>query len=888
MATTTQGLSDIKNELGQLEQNLNYRLADLELVRRSIPQLLYLDTADLRAATLGMYEYWKQPAHRIGRLFAEGRKKPVDRLLIQCLAARGMLGRFGLLLPHQAEYVGQLKNSFRMDLKDDDRFRFARQFTQAIADEGAFDQLIDLESLRDSKKIEQEEALIRNTATAPNYFKAVQCISGRNWQERLAVWIHYNLFRFDEQSEEDFEKLLEDELYNRLRRYLDEERPGLTTNNLIDALALTLLARQVALLKEALLKDPENGKQEQNASATKPTKQLRGAPYMYCPSSKYGNTIREVIKKAGAEEKFRYSVVIKQHDESEREVMVDVLRDETYFVFMASFREINDLPKAIKSFTPHKGFNDIEDVQRLRDRVAGILSQGQEVDIAKLQNIEGFGRPLPQLLKELREVSFLENVWRPFAMNDDVKDSIKRLRQDVDTVTNNKTSNAGLASSGERSIKPYEIEGAQEVLDAFGKLGDHFFRKGVDELRSKLEEGTDGFANQLVAIVADVQKKLTDNVTQWMQGMELWQKLAHAPSFLRKWLPVSAQGQKLIPMREFGLMSYGLPKSYQETITKVFIDLLSEDKDKVDAVRRRVVTAYFTIEKLTEDSPEQQEKLWKENLPEVSAVLNACELWEELRRLLDNVRERRRGEFPHFSYDVMYGEAIWELHKIQPCSDSESIMKDIATKIENQQSAVDNDEERVEIAIGLAFLYFRLWQLKTEVNAQKDEVAFDYIHRAMHNSRMAYDRASRNSAESVYIVNVCLYYMVEYAMAGYGTLSDTELKEVENYTQYLSSARQGNSSIWHYRYDDTLARYWWWKAKQIKISPELPDSEQVKQRKVWRELMTKAKELIDSAYEDCPFYSKVPDCWKKINDEYSVEDVLIPSGFTVTSGFTVV
>ena len=142
----------------------------------------------------------------------------------------------------------------------------------------------------------------------------------------------------------------------------------------------------------------------------------------------------------------------------------------------------------------------------------------------EIRNIADFeGRPLPLLLRNLREISFLVEVWYPFASSQDVQLAVKSLKD-------------------------------ASVSDAISQLNSVPVRESISRL----------------------QEKLTEEARVWRLGLDLWQRLLDAPQHLRSRLPVAVlqQPNLIKPMRDYNLWLYGLSPIYFDVIDKVLVDFV--------------------------------------------------------------------------------------------------------------------------------------------------------------------------------------------------------------------------------------------------------------------------------------------------------------------------
>lgn len=729
-----------------MKENLDYMLSGLALKSQGIEQVLYLDTSDLHAATLGMYAFYplEDEKRHLKTFFAPDKTLHADSLLIQCLIARGDLGDFGLLPPHQIEYLRLLENRFRLSQHQEiHSLEFAREFTKVIAQELGHKPVAGKDGAAQEFPELTEEALRSITVNVPNYFKVVQCIMG-TWRTRLFKWQQDNLLRIDSEDASRMLTVLNDPLYYQLHEAFSRRREmdHSSKNNIVDAMALTILAQKVSLLQEAL----DNNREL-----------VQGAPVMYCHLE---HLFRRIIKDAKVEHRFRFTITSK---EGKAEKSVEVMRDESFFAFSVTLRKLENNP-----FIPQ----NFDKVLRLRNDVIKLLaSPSTEIEEREIRNIADFeGRPLPLLLQNLREISFLVEVWYPFASSQDVQQAVRALKE-------------------------------ASVSDAISQLNSTPVRDSINRL----------------------QEKLTEEAHVWRLGLDLWQRLLDAPQNLRSRLPVAVlkQPNLISPMRDYNLWLYGLSPIYFDVIDKFLIDFVFGVERDRDTRRRYIISAYITVLEVPVGASPLDRQRWNQDLAVVSGVLCACELWSELKTLFASLNKQGSARLPHFSFEVMYADALLKLYSRN--TNRQRIVGDVNRTLEHVLSAYHEAQpnERPSVALAMSHLYFKRWQLKE--TALPDSGAYHDITAAIRYARDA--RKSPSQAFSLFACHYLLYYQLKSRDASLA-------HDIEQNFHTLRKARENEPQNWQPFYDHILAHYYYWKAQQLSLDLDLYEDERVERRQI--------------------------------------------------------
>lgn len=536
----------LKQEAERFLKNLQWQLEDLEFEQRHRHEgrelRLYFDTADLHGAALGMHAFYSAE----GRFLAEKFKR--DRALIHCLAASRWLGPIHMLPPHQAEFLSLINIGFGVGVDNDPKGSARRFLRDVKALAGEEDGAAPLEELSEVELIKFVRSHARAHARlAINAFKFTMSIRG-TWQTRLVNWREHGTLVVSKERGIKYDELINSTEFHRLKHIFDEARSDRAVNNFADAVAIMLLVRMV---------------RDFNAGDG------HILPRFFVSSSLF----REAVEKADLAEELSYK------DADGRSV--SVMRDDDYFVFKATLLpppEVTPPAQGQANF-----FNDPEALRSVRDRLSEILrareplgadaeqDEGSDSLTRELDQITIQDKRLRQVISEIKSFSFLESVWMPFSLENDVRHALKALGEAAD------------------------------------QLDDQKFRSGVDE-----------------AIKA-TKRELEESALAYERVSMLWNDLQVVAAGLRKAAGVS-DPRGLDVFRVFGLLRFDLPRETHEPIRHLLDALLSNNPRKEKAALRAVITAFYARRVGGEADPSR--------LAEASAVLWALKQHDHLIALL--------------------------------------------------------------------------------------------------------------------------------------------------------------------------------------------------------------------------------------------------------------
>jgi hypothetical protein len=237
--------------------------------------------------------------------------------------------------------------------------------------------------------------------------------------------------------------------------------------------------------------------------------------------------------------------------------------------------------------------------------------------------------------------------------------------------------------------------------------------------------------------------------------------------------------------RIFGLLQFGVPEEYHSEIDQFVGSFLGGDQHELEVAKTDLCRKCRNAELKGEDH--------------ASRAIAICVLWvlkmnNEIRRISE------RGERSSWFLSLVAANAI-------KLKDFHTAIRNIE-EVEARYKVLTDDSIKAEEAIRLAYLFFHLWldgggavQWRHERPLEKSyspEKVAGWIRAAIHFAKEAYGASHRSPAAEVYALNLYLYYVTEGA-------DDSEFSKITSISNQLLQYER--HTVWQYRFDDTLARY---------------------------------------------------------------------------------
>ena len=348
-------------------------------------------------------------------------------------------------------------------------------------------------------------------------------------------------------------------------------------------------------------------------------------------------------------------------------------------------------------------------------------------------------------------------------------------------------------------------------------------RESLEVVREVIEaaremQNTD-FEHNVAEAIRATSQKLSENVEEYKWISSLWVNLEIASAALHRRAAVNNFSPPAL-FRDFGLLRYGFPEDTHRSIREVLEELLYGETTERDA-RIRVAMACLN------GSRDLVNNL--NDLVLGVAILIVTKMNAELLSLLEKINPQ-----PHYSLQIALIERMLESN---PASQKAAEL--LRQLEEKHQNSPPDSQTRADLAVGLAYLYFRLWHRRggyvtwrPNVTATSKEAAAEaqpFVDSAITYAWEAYGLLT-DVMKKAYALNLCLYYSVEGG-------SDDRIPDMNDIAVDLAGYK-ADRALWQYRFDDTLARYFHRLATVATSEVE------------WKHLMEKAQMHIEEAYRD--------------------------------------
>lgn len=384
-----------------LKRNLELQLEDIEFERRDKKIALYFDTANVQPAVLGLSTYYD------GKHLFKDRFRSREAT-VNCLLASMLLGRFSMLPPHLSEFDRKVDSDFgNVSRKwDAEALKFLVEvglFEDAnellkLSSEGEIKAVIDRMSSKNVRRLASAEV-----RTAQLWFNAINCLLP--WQRRLKLWLENDYFVV-EGFNFNYTDLINSQRFIDIKDQLDEQRPGTTINNFVDAASISYLLHMTA---------------ELNAGNSDYVPRF----YVRPRDTMFHGAIKAL--------KLEDSLICRT--EGVTKPGSTVFRDSDYFVFRLTFRPLQDASEGEagpeSEVTPDYEVN----IKRLYEKVSNSIDETRGLSDEKAkQYAEGLsdvyeGKSLKDLIKDLKRISFIEKNWFQTKMAKDLLGIVEQMRE---------------------------------------------------------------------------------------------------------------------------------------------------------------------------------------------------------------------------------------------------------------------------------------------------------------------------------------------------------------------------------------------------------------------------------------------------------------------------
>jgi hypothetical protein len=303
----------------------------------------------------------------------------------------------------------------------------------------------------------------------------------------------------------------------------------------------------------------------------------------------------------------------------------------------------------------------------------------------------------------------------------------------------------------------------KELARAASHLTSKEFQKGVEEA------------------IERIKTAIQEKVHSFHLAGVLWAELKEGAAKLRQRIPQGAERDP-DPFRDLGLLRFSLPESSHERIAELVQQLRGSEVVEKEACLELVESYLKNYAK-----PDGQTR----ELPALAGLLWIFELYQRLIDVLE-----RSGPRQHLSLRLMMAAAWLKLG-------SPLLVPGIIRELEAKYEDCRDSAQRVDLAIGLAYLHFHFFK---GASGQDAGGLIRFSPGDLEQSRKKAVQYAGTACESpvapplqrAYALNQHVYYLVE---VGDDDQFDTLIAKAEELIDL-----QGKPN-WQYRFDDTLARY---------------------------------------------------------------------------------
>jgi hypothetical protein len=307
------------------------------------------------------------------------------------------------------------------------------------------------------------------------------------------------------------------------------------------------------------------------------------------------------------------------------------------------------------------------------------------------------------------------------------------------------------------------------------------------------------------AISTDLQDLTADlrhNTLQYLRARRVQPKLASAVAKFKIEVPAAMLHES--PLDILGLVRFSFPHAARDQLRRLFarfgaMNAESAADNSPDPMTKAVFRALWSPRKTTATDP-------------VVQAVNAGLLWiaKLYPELVDRVGPHRHL---HFSLTAIYGAAAVECQRM-----------DLAERAAQELEVLLNDatraETRGEILVALSYLHYHralnsgfipCWEEERLSTDLEGVVARDFVEKAVDYARSAAGNKSLDPSLHVYALNLAVFYGV--------SLPQKDRSRLRQLAVQLLQYKQ--RSIWQYRYEDTIARYFFLIALEATSAEEL-------------------------------------------------------------------
>jgi hypothetical protein len=309
-------------------------------------------------------------------------------------------------------------------------------------------------------------------------------------------------------------------------------------------------------------------------------------------------------------------------------------------------------------------------------------------------------------------------------------------------------------------------------------------RNYVEEAR-QLKDSQE-FKSGIERAISQTRAVLNRNSEEYKWMHTLWAELEKKTQDLM----LGTRDQKLPPLdiKTSGLLRFGFPLHFQAQLEKLLEGLTSGSADKVKEILASTLRRGQLVRR------------GKASLGDIVLLVAVSWVLGMYKYLIEMLS---RNSQHHFSLKMVAAASRIQLRR--NLHEAWSMIK----SLERQFSQTKDIQKCFDLAVGLAYLYSNYRDSKMELSRDESEAL---EQSAITLAKRAYVEFQSNDAQKVvYSLNQYLYYMVKNGNVEY-------LPEMDHAAEKLLDF-MSDPDLWQYRYDDTLAWYFFWRGTISKQDP---------------------------------------------------------------------
>ncbi|GAB4023733.1 hypothetical protein [Spirosoma koreense] len=264
---------------------------------------------------------------------------------------------------------------------------------------------------------------------------------------------------------------------------------------------------------------------------------------------------------------------------------------------------------------------------------------------------------------------------------------------------------------------------------------------------------------------------------------------------------------------DFGLVRFFIPDAYHKGIVS-FLDnkngIFSAD-DRISFLKSQKIYDYYVEFSSDECNPLLNSEQ-TENLYILLCVFWALGFYEEIYSKILNDKLHFSVIGPDHPLLMIKAAALFKGGNPQ---NREALLNKIISRLEKKFNSGEHQQTKYEVAVMLAYIYFNSYPDGNRFSATATSVQVAdqplYAKKAIYYAHQACEYYKNTRVEllsaRLYATNILIYYIVEVG-------TDDEINKIlETFKQFAALEVNAGTS-WHFRYDDTVARYYYRQSKQ--------------------------------------------------------------------------